>query len=137
MEERPAWPLNQWLLPGLLKRGTQASASEENQSTARPSFFSPAARPSKRERGKKKKRPPSQGRGASGRRIWATPVNTWRRSPLQRHADGLRTPKSSLQAFTSPERQQVNWSFSDDAPHKRDKNDAFYSFFFFFLCFKA
>lgn len=49
---------------GLLKRGTQASASEENQSMARP--FSSALPPALKEKAS------SQGCGASGQRIWAT-----------------------------------------------------------------
>lgn len=63
MEEPPMWPLNQWLLPSLLKRGIQASASEENQSMARP--LSSALLPALKEKAS------SQGCGASGRRIWA------------------------------------------------------------------
>lgn len=63
MEEWPAWPLNQWLLLGLLKRGIQASASEENQSMARP--LSSALMPALKEKAS------SQGCGVSGWRIWA------------------------------------------------------------------
>lgn len=63
MEEWPAWPFNQWLLRSLLKRGIQASASEENQSMARP--LSSALLPALKEKAS------SQGSDKSRLRIWA------------------------------------------------------------------
>lgn len=108
------WPLNQWLLPSLLKRGIQASASEENQSMARP--LSSALPPALKEKAS------SQGCGAPGRRIWAIlhdsglTCGTARRplvkirfqTSIQPHdamsgqtENGLQPPESTLQAFNS------------------------------------
>lgn len=107
--------------PGLLKRGIQASASEENQSMARP--LSSALPPALKEKAS------SQGCAASGQENLGQSarlrVNMWHRSPAHlwknyfgrpssckvsnihsartnANGDGPQTPKSSLQAFNSP-----------------------------------
>lgn len=68
MEESSAWLLNQWRLPGLLKRGIQPSASEENQWMAGP--LSSAPLPGFKEKAW------SQGCCASGPRIGAILPNS-------------------------------------------------------------
>lgn len=98
MEEWPAWPLNQWLLPGLLKRGIRDKCKWGKSIDGETSFFSPAARPQRKGLRSRLRCVWTENLGHSARRR----VNMWHRSPATCENDLAVCPPAGFQTSIQP-----------------------------------